>query len=284
MTTKRKALGRGLGALLPPAQVADVERTILELPLEEIIPNKYQVRTNFDSGLMKELAQSIRSDGVIQPVVVRKAGNQYQLITGERRWRAAKLAGLKTVPAVIRDVSEFRTLEWALIENIQRQDLNPLEEATAYASLVEDFHLTQEEVAQRVGKDRSSIANFIRLLKLPAELKERIQRNELTMGHARALIGLEKAKDQIELAKRIVAEQLNVRQTEILIRNWKSARKKVTTRAKAGAITDPNIRAAQQKLQEFLGTRVVIGKSKIEIYFQDPEDLIRIYDLLLKEQ
>src|SRR3989304_821195 len=256
MATKRKALGRGLGALLPSVPSGAAEKTFLELPIDDIVPNKYQPRVNFDSELMKELAQSIKSEGLIQPVIVRKMGNQYQLITGERRWRAAKLAGLRTVPAVIRDVSEFRTLEWALIENIQRQDLNPIEEASAFASLIEDFHLTQEEVAQRVGKDRSSVANYLRLLKLPAEIKDKLQKQQLSMGHARALITLEKVREQIELANRIVADQLNVRQVESLIRTWKSKGKKGRP-APETARLDPNVRAAQQKLQEHMGTRVV---------------------------
>jgi ParB family transcriptional regulator, chromosome partitioning protein len=280
MATKRKALGKGLGALLPSVPAGAAEKTYMDLPIEEISPNKYQPRTNFNDESMNELAQSIKSDGVIQPVIVRRSGSGYELITGERRWRAAKRAGLKTIPAVIRDVSEFRTLEWALIENIQRQDLNPLEEATAYASLIDDFHLTQEELAQRVGKDRSSIANYLRLLKLPAEIKKKIERNELTMGHARALISLDRVKDQLELANRIIAEQLNVRQVENLIRSGKPSRKK--TRAGAGAAAqDPNVRAAQQKLQEYLGTKVVISPSKIEIHYESPEDLIRIYEKLI---
>ncbi len=283
MATKRKALGRGLGALLPSVPAGSAEKTFLELPVEDIIPNKYQPRTTFNEESMNELAQSIKSDGVIQPVIVRRSGAQYQLITGERRWRAAKKAGLKTIPAVIRDVSEFRTLEWALIENIQRQDLNPIEEATAYASLIDDFHLTQEELAQRVGKDRSSIANYLRLLKLPADIKGMIQRHELSTGHAKALTGLEKAKDQLELARRIIQEQLNVRQVENLIRGWKSDRTKTSKSNRSVQTQDPNLRAAQQKLQEYLGTKVSIGAAKIEIHFENQDDLIRIYDLLLKD-
>jgi ParB family transcriptional regulator, chromosome partitioning protein len=280
MATKRKALGKGLGALLPSVPAGSAEKTYMDLPIDEITPNQYQPRTNFNEESLNELAQSIKSDGVIQPVIVRRSGTGYELITGERRWRAAKRAGLRTIPAVVRDVSEFRTLEWALIENIQRQDLNPLEEATAYASLIDDFHLTQEELAQRVGKDRSSIANYLRLLKLPVEIKKKIERNELTMGHARALISLDKAKDQLELANRIIAEQLNVRQVESLIRSGKPAKKK--TRAGSGSTPqDPNVRAAQQKLQEYLGTKVSIGTAKIEIYYENPDDLIRIYEKLI---
>lgn len=289
MATKRKALGRGLNALLPPPPPVDTaERSYTEVPVEQIVPNKYQPRTGFDAEQLQSLAQSIQTNGLVQPVIVRKTGEQYQLIAGERRWRAAQLAGLKTIPALIRDVSEYKSLELALVENIQRQDLNPLEEAHAYASLIEDFELTQEEVAQRVGKDRSSIANYVRLLKLPEQIKESIQRQELTMGHARAISGLEKAQDQIELAHRILAEQLSVRQTELMIRHLHSSRKTEKKTEPVSASTDPNVKAAEQRLQEYFGTRVVIRqmvnhKGKVEIYFQSADDLMRIYDLILTQ-
>jgi ParB family chromosome partitioning protein len=282
-TNKRKALGRGLGTLLPSVPTAVAEKALLEIPLDQIIPNKHQPRSNFDPEKLHELAQSIRSNGVVQPVIVRRAGNHYQLIAGERRWRAAREAGLKTVPAVLKDVSEYKTLELALIENIQRADLNPIEEATAYAALIDDFQLTQEEVAQRVGKDRSSIANYLRLLKLPEQVKERIERSELTMGHARALSSLTRAHDQNELADRIVSQQLNVRQVEHLIRNWKTEGKPKKLRKPAAP--DPNVQDAEKRLQERLGTRVQIhqaenGRGKIEIQFENMDDLIRIYDLI----
>ncbi len=283
MATKRKALGRGLNALLPSAPSAG-EKAVPELPIDQIIPNKYQPRSSFDPATLQELAQSIKANGIVQPLIVRKIGSQYHLITGERRWRAARLAGLKTVPAVIREVSEFKQLEWALIENIQRQDLNPIEEASAYATLVDDFSLTQEEVAQRVGKDRSSVANYMRLLKLPAEIRERIQKLELSMGHARAISSLEKEKDQLELVRQILKDQLNVRQTEALARNWKT-KKKPRPAADTHPI-DPNIKAAEQKLQERFGTRVVIRtegneKGRIEIHYENSDDLIRIYELIM---
>ena len=281
MATKRKALGKGLGALLPSVPAGTGEKTYMDLPVDDVVPNKYQPRTNFDEQSLNELAQSIKSDGVIQPIIVRRSGAGFEIITGERRWRAAKKAGLRTIPAVVRDVSEFRTLEWALIENIQRQDLNPIEEATAYSSLIDDFNLTQEELAQRVGKDRATIANYLRLLKLPAEIRARIERQELSMGHARALISLEKAKDQLEMANRILAEQLNVRQVENLIRAHKSSPKKKGSHPERPQ--DPNVKAAQQKLQEHFGTKVHIGPTKVEIYYENPDDLIRIYELILPE-
>jgi len=287
MAIKRKALGKGLNALLPAAPVASSDKGLHEIPIDHVVPNKYQPRTAFEPEQLKELSLSIKSNGVVQPIIVRRAGGQYQLIAGERRWRAAKMAGLKNIPAVIREVSEYKTLELALIENIQRQDLNPIEEATAYSSLVEDFGLTQEEVSMRVGKDRSSVANYIRLLKLPEEIKEQIQKQHLSMGHARALTALEKAKDQLALARRIMDEQLNVRQTEQLIRNWKGAPAKSSSPAKEEEKPDPNVRAAEQKLQEYFGTKVSIQGSKekghIEIYYENADDLIRIYDLMVRE-
>ena len=287
MATKRKALGRGLNALLPAASAGAGDKKFLDVPIDSIVSNKHQPRTTYHPERLNELAQSIKSNGVVQPIIVRKAGSQYQLIAGERRWRAARIAGLRTVPAVVRDVSEYKTLEMALIENIQREDLNPIEEATAYASLINEFQLTQDEVAHRVGKDRSSIANYLRLLKLPREIKDQIQNQELSMGHARALISLERAKDQIELANRILSENLNVRQTESLIRNWKKG-PSTPAKEESTARLDPNVRAAEQKLQEKLGTQVVIrnsgdGKGRIEIHFLNTDDLIRIYDLIAGE-
>ncbi|PWT88790.1 MAG: chromosome partitioning protein ParB [Acidobacteria bacterium] len=284
MAVKRKVLGKGLNALLPTGPASGAQKSLQEIPIDQVIPNKYQPRSNFDPEQLKELSQSIKSNGVVQPVIVRRAGGSYQLIAGERRWRAAKLAGLKNIPAVIRDVSEYKTLELALIENIQRQDLNPIEEATAFSSLIDDFGLTQEEVALRVGKDRSSVANYIRLLKLPDEIKEQIQRQQLSMGHARALSSLEKMKDQLALAAKIISEQLNVRQTELLIRNWKGNRKSSAPATPEEIKVDPNVRAAELKLQERFGTKVVIAgssdKGRIEIYYENAEDLIRIFELM----
>jgi ParB family transcriptional regulator, chromosome partitioning protein len=284
MANKRKALGKGLNALLPSLSPVVADRVFSELPIDKIIPNKYQPRTNFDMEKLKELAQSIQSNGVVQPIIVRRVGQEYQLIAGERRWRAARLAGLTAIPAVVQDVSEYKTLELALVENIQRQDLNPIEEASAYVSLMEDFGLTQEEVSLRVGKDRSSIANTIRLLKLPVEIRDRIQAGILSMGHARAILALDNAKEQLLLTERILSEGLNVRQTEQLIRHWKPGRNRKGNKSKENLVKDPNVKAAERKLEEYLGTEVVIhsngDKGKIEIYFHNSEDLLRIYDLL----
>jgi ParB family chromosome partitioning protein len=290
MATKRNALGRGLNALLPPPAIVDAgERAFMELPLEKIVPNKYQPRSEFNDDQLQSLAQSIQTNGLVQPVIVRKTGDQYELIAGERRWRAAQLAGLKKIPALIRDVSEYKSLELALIENIQRQDLNPLEEAHAYASLIEEFELTQEEVAQRVGKDRSSIANYVRLLKLPDAIKQIIQRQQLTMGHARALSGIEDESMQLEIARQVLEHQLNVRQTEQLIRQRQSAGRHRRKPESSSVQGDPNIKAAEQRLQEHFGTKVVIrpqsgSAGKVEVYYQDSDDLMRIYDLMLSNE
>jgi len=284
MAIKRKALGKGLNALLPSVAPLGTDRVYVELSIDKIVSNKYQPRTNFDMEKLKELAQSIRSNGIVQPIVVRRVGQQYELIVGERRWRAARLAGLQTIPAIVNEVSEYKTLEMALVENIQRQDLNPIEEASAYLSLIKDFDLTQEEIALRVGKDRSSIANFLRLLKLPDQIKEKIQNGILSMGHARAILGMETAKAQLLLAERILSEGLSVRQTEQLIRHWRPGKGRKRAQLE-GVSKDPNIKAAERKLEEHFGTEVIIhvagDKGKIEIYYHNNEDLMRIYDLML---
>jgi ParB family transcriptional regulator, chromosome partitioning protein len=285
MAIKRKALGKGLNALLPSAPSARSDRSLVEIPLDQIIPNKYQPRTNFDREQLQELSKSIQSNGVVQPVIVRRSGLQYQLIAGERRWRAAGLAGLKTIPAVVQEASEYKTLELALVENIQRQDLNPIEEASAYSTLISDFDLTQEEIALRVGKDRSSVANYLRLLKLPDEIRQKIENGTLSMGHARAILGLDSSKEQLVLAERILSEGLNVRQTEQLIRHWKPGKGRKRPRPDAPEAQDPNVKAAQRRLEEQYGTRVLINtngeKGVIEIYFHNAQDLMRIYDLLI---
>jgi ParB family transcriptional regulator, chromosome partitioning protein len=284
MAIKRKALGKGLNALLPSVAPLGTDRVYVELSIDKIVSNKYQPRTNFDMEKLKELAQSIQSNGIVQPIVVRRVGQQYELIVGERRWRAARLAGLQTIPAIVNEVSEYKTLEMALVENIQRQDLNPIEEASAYLSLIKDFDLTQEEIALRVGKDRSSIANFLRLLKLPDQIKEKIQNGILSMGHARAILGMETAKAQLLLAERILSEGLSVRQTEQLIRHWRPGKGRKRAQLE-GVSKDPNIKAAERKLEEHFGTEVIIhvagDKGKIEIYYHNNEDLMRIYDLML---
>src|SRR6476469_4613971 len=218
MADKRPALGRGLSALIPdtPAPVsgsASSDRS-LEIDSDLLRPNKFQPRTQMDDERIEDLARSIRSNGIIQPIVVRKVDNGYEIIAGERRWRAAQRAGLLKVPVVVRDIPEDRLLAVALIENIQREDLNPIEEAVAYRRLGDEFHLTQEQIADAVGKDRSSVANYVRLLRLPQEVRTNVASNALSMGHARAILALAGEAAQLRLARDVSARSLSVRETE----------------------------------------------------------------------
>ena len=279
MADKRPALGRGLSALIPDAPAAPAERS-LDVDIDLLRPNRFQPRTAMDDSRLDELAASIRSNGIIQPIVVRRDGASYEIIAGERRWRASQRAGLLKVPVVVRDLPDERLLAAALIENIQRADLNPLEEALAYRRLTDDLHLTQEQIAESVGKDRSSIANYLRLLKLPNEVRESIASNTLTMGHARALAGIADEAQLLRLARDVIAKQLSVRDTEALIR--KAAAPAPDSEP---APKDVHTRAAEEKLRFALGTRVRIvrkGKGgKIEIDFTNEGELQRVYELLV---
>src|SRR3954465_10605215 len=223
MADKRPALGRGLRALIPdtpaptPAPPAAADRS-LDVDSDLLRPNKFQPRTQMDDARIEELAQSIRVNGIIQPIVVRKVEKGYEIIAGERRWRAAQRAGLLKVPVVVRDIPEDRLLAVALIENIQREDLNPIEEAVAYRRLGDEFHLTQEQIADAVGKDRSSIANYVRLLRLPQEVRANVASNAISMGHARALLALPDEAAQLRVGREIVARHLSVRDVEALVK------------------------------------------------------------------
>ena len=225
MSTQKKALGRGLGALIPsrpaapaPAPAATPSAGLAEVPIDQISPNPYQPRKTFNDASIEELSRSVREHGIIQPLVVTKLGdNKYRLIAGERRFRAAQKAGLSTVPVVIKEtMADTDVLQVALIENIQREDLNPIEEAYAYHQLHEEFGLTQEEISKRVGKERSTVANFLRLLRLPDAVKKLLASGQLSMGHARAILAVDSARKQEQLAERVVKRNLNVRQTEML--------------------------------------------------------------------
>ena len=279
MAEKRPALGRGLSALIPDAPVQVPSEKPLELDTDLLRPNPYQPRGHMDETRLQELARSIRTSGVIQPILVRRAGDRYDIIAGERRWRAAQLAGILRVPVVIRDVPNERLLETALIENIQREDLNPIEEATAYRRLVSDFKLTQDQIADQVGKDRSSVANYMRLLKLPDEIRAEIASGRLSMGHARALLTLEDGAAQRRAAREIIARGLSVRETEALVRRVMSPPPKPAERK-----VDPNTRAAEEKLRFALGTRVRINRKgkggRIEIDFTSEAELQRLYEIL----
>lgn len=284
MVEKRPALGRGLSALIPDSPTpapAPADRS-LELDADLLRPNKFQPRTNMDDARIEDLARSIRANGVIQPIVVRKVEGGYEIIAGERRWRAAQRAGLLKVPVVVRDIPEDRLLAVALIENIQREDLNPIEEAVAYRRLSDEFHLTQEQIADSVGKDRSSVANYVRLLRLPQEVRANVASNALSMGHARALLSLTDAAAQLRVARDIVSRNLSVRETEALVK--KAAAPADTRPEKA---VDVHIRAAEEKLKLSLGTRTrIVRKGKrgrIEIDFGSEDELQRLYELLTEK-
>jgi ParB family chromosome partitioning protein len=277
MVEKRPALGRGLSALIPDAPAAP-ERTF-EVDIDLIRPNRFQPRTTMDDDRLEDLARSIRANGVIQPIVVRRADDGYEIIAGERRWRASQRAGLLKIPVVVREIPEDRLLAVALIENVQREDLNPIEEAHAYHQLAEEFHLTQEQIAESVGKDRSSIANYVRLLKLPHEVRESVASGGLSMGHARALAGIADEASLLRLARDVIAKQLSVRETEALIRKTTAPPAEKTESPK-----DVHTRAAEEQLRFALGTRVRIvrkGKAgRIEVDFTSEDELQRIYELL----
>jgi ParB family chromosome partitioning protein len=289
----RNALGKGLNALIRPLDPPPVspEATAVspaaadsapaEVDIDLIDPNPYQPRTQFREEALRELSESIRSAGIIQPLVLRKNGDRYQLIAGERRWRAALLAELKRVPAIVRDIPEAQALEITLVENIQREDLSPIEQAKAFERMTDEFGFTQEEVAKRTGKDRTTVANTLRLLKLDRPIQEMIDVGKLSAGHGRALLAIEDARLRKALADRAARGRLNVRQIERF-----AARKKSKSPA-APAPVDPNVRAAIEELQRTLGTRVILhprrggrpGQLAIEYY--DDQQLIALYDRLL---
>ena len=279
MADKRPALGRGLSALIPDAPAPQAAERALDVDIDLLQPNKFQPRTHMDDGRIDELARSIRSNGVIQPIVVRKAENGYEIVAGERRWRASQRAGLLKVPVVVRDIPDDRLLAAALIENIQREDLNPIEEAHAYRRLGDEFGLTQEQIAESVGKDRSSVANYVRLLRLPPELRDHVGGRALSMGHARALLSLPDAESQLRVGHEIVQKGLSVRDTEALVKRAVSPAPE-----KPEVPKDVHTRAAEDRLRFALGTRVRIvrkGKAgKIEIDFSDENELQRIYEQL----
>jgi ParB family chromosome partitioning protein len=288
----RRALGKGLTALLPtrPTVQSAVDHPhageeVSQLPIELIEPNPLQPRRVFHQERIEELAQSIRANGIIQPLVVRRHAERYQLVAGERRWRAAKIAGVARVPVVIQDIPDERLLEITLIENIQREDLNPIEAAQAFDRLCRELQLNHEEVGQRTGKDRSTIANLIRLLQLPPDLQQLIAERRLSAGHARCLLALPTAELQREVAEKSVAQGWSVRQVERLTQRMMEDRKPKTVNE---VKTDPNVKAAIEQLERVLGTKVRIierarQKGRIEIDYYSPEDLDRIYSTIIGE-
>jgi len=282
MATKKRGLGRGLDALLGGASVSAMQeeaakvdtRELQQLPLELVQRGKYQPRRDMDPQALEELAQSIRNHGVMQPIVVRPVeGGRYEIIAGERRWRASQLAGLERVPALVREVPDEAAIAMALIENIQREDLNPIEEAVALQRLQQEFQLTQQQVADAVGKSRVSVSNLLRLIALPEEIKTLLSHGDLEMGHARALLGLP-ADQQVEGARHVVARGLTVRQTEALVRQWLSSKEK----PKAEVKVDPDISRLEQRLAERLGSPVQIkhgqkGKGQLVIRYSSLDEL-----------
>lgn len=287
----RKALGKGLSALLPskastviqpaPSEPVPDGVRLAVIPISQIEPNHLQPRVNFDPGRLQELANSIQINGIIQPLIVRRKADHYELIAGERRLRAAKVAGLADVPVVVQDYADERLLEIALVENIQREDLNPIETAQALERLVREMHLSHEEIANRTGKDRTTITNMIRLLRLPSDVQLLVAERRLSMGHARAILGLPTPELQTQLAEKAAAQGYSVRQVERLVKKVSEPREPTEK-----PLEDPNIKAAVLELESALGTRVRIvektdqnGRIEIEYYSQD--DLQRVYELIL---
>jgi ParB family chromosome partitioning protein len=285
---KRPALGKGLSALIPDAP--ELRTSPVEVDIDRLTPNDFQPRAHADDARLEELSRSIKSNGIIQPIVVRKLGDRFQIIAGERRWRAAMRAGLARVPVVVRDVApghERSLLEMALIENLQREDLNPIEEAQAYRRLTDDFQLKQDQIADAVGKDRASVANTLRLLKLPDDVRAEVAAGTLSMGHARALLALPTEAEQRRAARDVIARSLSVRETESLVKKIADAAAPPAAPAPPKPV-DIHTRAAEERLRLALGTRVRIvrqgTRGRIEIDFGSEEELIRIYEQLTEKR
>ncbi|MDR0790797.1 MAG: ParB/RepB/Spo0J family partition protein [Bacteroidales bacterium] len=289
---KKVALGRGLGALLQNMEgqeltnnTKSIAAEIANVPIDAIEPNPNQPRTEFDENTLKELAQSIKQYGIIVPVTVNKIGGRYQLIAGERRYRAAKLAGLKEIPAYIRIVTKHEIMEMALVENIQRQDLNPIETSLTLQALIDECNFTQEQMSERIGKSRSTITNFLRLLKLPAEVQLNLRNGIITMGHARALIGLEKQEQQLQIMKSIIEKDLSVRQVEAMVNHIKNPQLQKKTPAKPKKKLPEFHTDFKKSISSKLGssvdiTRSIRGKGSIVIPFSDDKDFERIVAII----
>ena len=289
----RKALGRGLESLLPSAKHVEPPPTahlqgqsVRDLPVTEIDPNPYQTRAHIDDQALNELAASILVNGIVQPIVVRPMNGRYQLIAGERRWRASQKIGREFVPAVIKQVSNEQAMEMTIVENLQREGLNPIEEARAFERLAREFNLTQEQMSQKTGKDRASIANLIRLLRLPEAIQQSIEKGDLTAGHAKALLMLDSPEAILSAAHKVRAASLSVRQTEELVHRMLAPQDGTAQDPKPKRAVDPNVRAAEEELQRALGVRVTIrdnkGKGKIVIEYASLEDFDRVVETLSK--
>jgi len=263
----------------------------IEIDIDLIEPNHLQPRTRFDEAQLEELAQSIKLNGVVQPILARRISDaRYQIVAGERRWRAAQRAGIQRIPAVVREIPDEKMLELALIENIQRQELNAIEEAYAYKRLIETLGLTQEAVAQRVGRDRTFITNYLRLLRLPEDIQQMVETSIISMGHARALLGIDDSELQCKIARSIVEHSLSVRETERAVRRVVEGTNAATIISKEAKQNDANLRAAEDKLRRRLGTQVRVlpnskgGGGKIELQYYNDDDLNRLYELLINTQ
>lgn len=283
----RKALGRGLGALLGSDQTVSTGSDAFEIDVDLIDPGSMQPRTRFDEESLARLSESVREHGIVQPILVRRKGDRYELIAGERRWRAAQQAGMLKIPAVVREVADSDLLEIALTENVQREDLNPIEEANAYKKLIEQVGLTQDALAARFGRDRSYITNYIRLLKLPPDIQELVEAGRLSTGHARTILGLPHPDQQRRLARMVIEKEMSVRAAEAFVKKAVSGESSSPKRS-TQRVDDPNVRAAETKLRRVFGTQVRInqsipdGSGRIEITFFNGQDLDRIYQLLLR--
>jgi ParB family chromosome partitioning protein len=292
---KRRALGKGLDSLLPRVPSAPTPTSKepeggkpLEIPLEQIDRNPFQTRSNMNEDQLAELAASITANGVVQAILVRPLANgRFQLIAGERRWRASELAGKKTIPAILRQVSDEQAMEITIVENLQRADLNPMEQARAFERLSREFHMTQEQMAVRTGKDRASVANFLRLLKLPLSVQTRVEVGELSFGHARTLLAFEHAEEMEKAAKRVIDLSLSVRQTETYVQGLLHPERAMKKEPKPEPPVDPNIREVQERLQRALGLKVHIedhsGRGKVIIEYGKLEDFDALLETLAGE-
>lgn len=290
MVTKKRGLGKGLSALIPDEPIEEIlnmeeeKGNIINVDIDLIKPNEDQARKEFDETSLNELGESIKNYGVIQPIIVRKVENGYEIIAGERRWRASKGAGLKEIPCIVKDVEELEATKLSLIENLQREDLNPIEEAIAYKSLMEKYNFTQEDVSKVVGKSRSYIANSIRLLNLDETIKKQIAEGKISSGHGRALLSIDDKKTQLKVVDDVVNKKLNVRETEEVVKNIKEKKKKSRNKKE---IKDSYIVEAEENLMRLLGTKVQIlpgrNKGKIEIEYYSDEDLERLVEIISEE-
>jgi ParB family chromosome partitioning protein len=273
----KKALGKGLGAFIPDEFSILKDERFAELDLEDVKPNPFQPRMKFDDQTIDELAQSIRETGIVQPVIVTPEADHYKIIVGERRWRAAQKAGLRKIPVLIRNIPKEKQLEVSLIENIHREELNALEIAHAYQKLIDDLGYAQHELADKVGKDRSSVANYLRLLKLPQEIQDRLGAGDISMGHARAILALEETATQLYACRQIIDRGLSVRNTEALVNRLKKKAPRTQR-----SLADPDLYALQEEMLKILGTKVLVAgtraKGVVKIYYFSLDDLNRIYE------